>query len=86
MNTLYGPKAIYSTKEGNAGMTAFAIIDTSHICFHSWDEEYPGIIQLDVYSCAKFDKKDVFELLREFEPLTMDWKFLDRTTDFIKVL
>lgn len=83
MNVLYGPKAIYSTKEFNRGMTAFAIIDTSHIAMHSWDETDPGIMQLDVYSCAEFDKNTIFSAMKVFEPIHINHKFLDRTGDFI---
>ena len=83
MNVLYGPKAIYSEKEGNRGLTAFAIIDTSHIALHSWDEESPGMIQLDVYSCAEFEKDTIFNSLKEFSPVHIDYKFLDRSGDFI---
>lgn len=84
MNVLYGPKAMYSQKEGNAGLTAFAIIDTSHIALHCWDEEDPGVLQLDVYSCAPFELDTILEYISIFDPLHVDHKFLDRTHDFIK--
>lgn len=86
MNVLYGPKAIYCEKEGNRGMTAFAIIDTSHIALHTWDEHKPYIIQLDVYSCAPFEKSVIWEALYEFAPTHIDYKFMDRTSNFIEVL
>ena len=37
---------------GNRGVTAFAIIETSHIAMHIWDEPNPALVQLDVYTCA----------------------------------
>ena len=33
---------------GNKGLTAFAIIETSHIAMHIWDEPV-ALLQLDVY-------------------------------------
>ena len=34
MKVMYGPVAKYCRVEGNKGMTAFAIIETSHIAMH----------------------------------------------------
>ncbi len=83
MNILYGPKAIYSYKEFNRGMTAFAIIDTSHIVLHSFDETDPADLQLDVYSCAEFSIDTIFDAMKIFDPTHIDYKVLDRTGDFI---
>lgn len=84
MNVLYGPKSIYCLKEGNAGMTAFAIIDTSHIVLHTWDEETPAVLQLDVYSCSQFEISTVLDAIKKFSPTHVDYKFLDRTNHFIQ--
>jgi S-adenosylmethionine/arginine decarboxylase-like enzyme len=85
MNILEGPIAIYCEKEGNRGMTAFAIIDTSHIALHTWDEESPGMMQLDVYSCAPFNLDNIIDSLAIFAPVHIDYKFLDRTDNFIVI-
>lgn len=78
MNILHGPHAVYLDKEGNRGITAVCIIETSHIAMHVWDEEKPALIQLDVYSCKDFDKEIVFKFLDEFEPTDKEWFMLDR--------
>ena len=79
MNILNGPHAVYSDKEGNRGVTGVCVIDTSHIAIHVWDEESPGLIQLDVYSCKAFDKEVVFKHFECFEPVSTEWFMLDRT-------
>lgn len=83
MKILMGPYAAYSEMPGNRGLTVATVIETSHIVLHVWDEESPGLMQLDVYSCAEFDKRIIFDAIKEFEPTHMDWRFLDRTGDFI---
>jgi S-adenosylmethionine/arginine decarboxylase-like enzyme len=86
MKPLYGPTASYCKMEGNKGITAFAIIETSHIAMHIWDESQPALVQLDVYSCSDFDPKTVFEHLESMKPVHIDYKFLDREKQFIEIL
>lgn len=78
MNILHGPHAVYLDKEGNRGITAVCIIETSHIAMHVWDEGEPALVQLDVYSCKDFDKEIVFKFLDQFEPTFKEWFMLDR--------
>jgi S-adenosylmethionine/arginine decarboxylase-like enzyme len=78
MKILNGPHATYLDKEGNRGVTAVCIIETSHIAMHVWDEESPALVQLDVYSCKDFDKKVVFDFLEMFEPTDKEWFMMDR--------
>lgn len=78
MKVMYGPVAMYCSVDGNKGLTAFAIIETSHCSVHTWDECTPAVINCDVYTCSDLDPADVFEALEVFEPIRMDWKFLDR--------
>jgi S-adenosylmethionine/arginine decarboxylase-like enzyme len=78
MKILHGPVTIYCDKEGNKGVTGFAIIETSHIALHIWDEEDPGSLQLDVYTCSELDPNTVFQHLEIFKPVSTEWKFLDR--------
>ena len=79
MKILSGPHAVYLDKEGNRGLTAVTVIETSHIAIHVWDEESPGLIQLDVYSCKDFDKETVFSKFAQFEPVSTEWFMLNRT-------
>lgn len=78
MNILMGPYAIYSDMEGNKGLTAVTIIETSHIAMHVWDEVEPALMQLDVYTCSKLNIDDVFEAIKEFEPVKVEYKYIDR--------
>ena len=80
MKILFGPEARYVTVEGNRGLTCFAIIETSHVVMHTWDECDPAIVQLDVYSCGGLDTRVVFDFLKQFDPTKIDYKYLDRET------
>lgn len=81
MNILMGPYAVYSDMEGNAGLTAVTIIETSHIALHVWDEVNPALMQLDVYTCSTLDIHDVFEAIKEWDPTKIEYKYIDREHD-----
>ena len=86
MKLLAGPYTTYVNEKGNKGMTSVAIIETSHIALHIWDETNPGLMQLDVYSCANFNPQDVFEKVNEmFQTIKMEYKFLDREKELVEV-
>ena len=85
MNILAGPYSSQVSKKGNKGLSGVAIIDTSHISIHTWDEKQPALIQLDVYSCKEFKKSDVIDCLDDFKPVTVEYKYFDRETNFIEV-
>ena len=78
MNILMGPYAVYSEMEGNAGLTAVTIIETSHIALHVWDEVKPALMQLDVYTCSALDINDVFEAIKVWDPTKIEYKYIDR--------
>lgn len=86
MKVMMGPYAAYADMEGNRGLTAVSIIETSHIVLHCWDECQPNMLQLDVYSCAPVDKQVVLEAIQEFDPVSVDYKFLDREHKFIALV
>lgn len=86
MKILLGPYAVYSDMEGNRGLTVVSVIETSHVALHVWDEETPAMLQLDVYSCAPVNIDIVRKFIDEFEPTHVDYKFLDRSKDFIELL
>lgn len=81
MKILMGPYAIYSDMVGNRGLTAVTIIETSHIAMHVWDEVDPALMQLDVYTCSKLNIDDVFEALKQFEPIHVEYKYIDRENE-----
>ena len=78
MKLLKGPYAEYVTKEGNKGVTCVAIIETSHLAMHVWDEVDPALLQLDVYTCGPLDPQLVFSAMQVWKPVKIEWKFLDR--------
>jgi S-adenosylmethionine/arginine decarboxylase-like enzyme len=79
MNILGGPHIYRSDIEGNEGYTAITAITTSHIVIHTWDT---GLVQLDVYSCKKFDILDIVEPLKTLSITDIKIKFLDRSNGF----
>ena len=81
MNILMGPYAIYSDMEGNQGLTAVTIIETSHIALHVWDEAEPALMQLDVYTCSTLNIEDVFAAIKEFSPTKVEYKYIDRENE-----
>ena len=86
MKLLSGPYTMYVNEKGNKGMTSVAIIETSHIALHIWDETSPGLMQLDVYSCANFFPQRVFNKVNElFKTTKMEYKFLDREKELVEV-
>ena len=81
MKIMLGPYVAYCDKEGNRGITAVSVIETSHIAMHVWDELVPAMMQLDVYSCAEFDPYKIAEKLKQdFDVVKLDYKFLNRET------
>ena len=81
MKLLFGPIVRYVGIEGNKGLTGFAIIETSHVALHVWDESDPALLQLDVYTCGPFKPEVVLKAIKEFNPTKIQWKYLDRETD-----
>ena len=86
MKLLAGPYTTYVNEKGNKGMTSVAIIETSHIALHIWDETNPGLMQLDVYSCPVFAPQNVFnEIEKMFDTKKIEYKFLDREKELVEV-
>ena len=85
MRPLGRPTAVYVDTENNKGITAVQCIETSHIALHCWDEVFPAIVQLDVYTCSSLDKEIVLLFLDDFEPVKVDYAMIDRA-EFIDIL
>ena len=86
MKLMQGPNISYVDQKGNRGITCMALIETSHIVLHIWDETDPGLFQLDVYSCKSFDMGIVIKSLNEsFNINKLQYKFLDRKSDLILI-
>jgi S-adenosylmethionine/arginine decarboxylase-like enzyme len=65
MKTIQGPFASYVTKEGNRGLTAIVMIETSHIAMHVWDESDPAFMQFDLYTCSTLPVENVVKNLED---------------------
>lgn len=85
MKVCQGPIVSYIDVPGNRGLTGVVIIETSHIAIHVWDECSPGLIQLDVYTCGPFDPQVIFNELKVFEPVKVEFKYLDRENGLTEV-
>ena len=81
MKIIKGPYASYVSKEGNRGITAIVMIETSHIAIHIWDEMSPALVQCDVYSCAEFSSSEVLMEFKTMEPTKIEHILLDRVEE-----
>ena len=81
MKILMGPYVKYCRMEGYRGITGIAVIETSHIAIHVWDEPNPALMQIDVYSCAEFDVDEIANKIKsDFDVVKLDYKYLNRET------
>ena len=84
MKIIKGPFASYVDKDGNKGLTAIVMIETSHIAFHIWDEVRPGLIQFDLYTCGELNLDKVLGIFKEtFEVASLEYVLFDRENGFI---
>lgn len=83
MKIIKGPFASYVDKDGNRGLTAIVMIETSHIAFHIWDEVDPGLIQFDLYTCGQLDLDKVMSIFKNtFDVQSLDYVLFDREHGF----
>jgi len=81
MKVFMGPYVKYCDMPSNRGITAVAIIETSHIAMHIWDEPQPALMQFDVYSCGEFNEKDICnKIMKDFDIRKIEYKYLNRET------
>jgi len=86
MKVFMGPYVKYCNMPGNRGITAVAIIETSHIAMHIWDEPKPALMQFDVYSCGEFDVKEICSKIKEeFNVRKIEYKYLNRETGLVDI-
>jgi S-adenosylmethionine/arginine decarboxylase-like enzyme len=84
MKIIKGPFASYVDKEGNRGLTAIVMIETSHIAFHIWDELDPSLIQFDLYTCGQLELNKVISIFKDtFNLIEMDYVLFDRENGFV---
>jgi S-adenosylmethionine/arginine decarboxylase-like enzyme len=86
MKVLMGPYVIYHDVPGNRGITGAAIIETSHIVMHVWDECKPALMQFDVYSCGEFNPETICKkITKDFDATKIEYKFLDRENNLTDI-
>ena len=55
-----------------------------HDLFHIWDEEDPGLMQFDLYTCGKLNLPSVLLALgEEFKIISLDYNLFDREKGFV---
>jgi S-adenosylmethionine/arginine decarboxylase-like enzyme len=81
MNVLSGPHVAYVDKAGNRGLTGVAIIETSHVAVHIWDETSPALVQLDFYTCGTLDKDAILKAIKPWGVVKNTFLMLDREDD-----
>ena len=78
MNILSGPHVAYVDTVGNRGLTGVAIIETSHVAVHIWDETSPALVQLDFYTCGTLDKDAILRAINPWGVVKNAFLVLDR--------
>lgn len=87
MKKVAGPIASYVESDGNVGMTAGVLIETSHIAMHVWDELDPPRLQFDLYTCSSLPFQTVIsELIWEFGLIYYEYMVMNRENGFKIVL
>jgi S-adenosylmethionine/arginine decarboxylase-like enzyme len=86
MKRLIEPQAVYVEAVSNRGMTSCVLIETSHIAWHVWDEQTPGLLQFDLYTCGDLIAEQVLKIVKEFFGLTKySVKVFDRAQEFTQI-
>jgi S-adenosylmethionine/arginine decarboxylase-like enzyme len=86
MKRLIEPQAIYVEAVGNRGMTSCVLIETSHIAWHVWDEETPGLLQFDLYTCGELVPDQVLDIVKNFFGLSnYSVKVFDRAKELTEI-
>ena len=81
MKVMMGPYVKYCDMKGNKGITGIAVIETSHIVMHVWDEPHPALMQFDIYSCGEFKHTEICKkIMDDFDIHKIEYKYLNRET------
>lgn len=83
MNVLSGPHVAHVDTPGNRGLTGVAIIETSHVAVHIWDEASPALVQLDFYTCGTLDKDAILKAIQPWGVVKHKFLVLDRERDVV---
>jgi len=73
----------HRSAQGDEGYSGFVLIAESHISIHAFPSR--RYVNADIFSCAPFDVETALaELRRRFRPRRVEWKLLDRGSEFPK--
>lgn len=87
MKKVAGPVSCYVKADGNAGMTAAVLIETSHIAMHIWDEVSPAKIQFDLYTCSTLPLRTVIdEINNAYGLVSCEYQVIERESGFRVVI
>lgn len=83
METFMPARAKYCNDSHNSGVTGDVVITTSHASIHIWDNEvgnpYPGMLQMDLYSCKDYNAAEVVEFVENyFDAKIVKYDVIDR--------
>ncbi len=83
MKVLSRPHVAFVDNPGNRGLTGVAIIETSHVAVHIWDETAPALVQLDFYTCGTLDKDAILKAVTPWGVVRNKFLVLDRERDVV---
>lgn len=86
MKVVCPAKSKYVDAKGNEGLTGSINIETSHIAIHIWSALEPARIEMDVYSCSKFEEKTILEKLDEWKLVKYHSMMVDRNGPEFKIM
>lgn len=83
MHKIGGPFVRYVKADGNKGLTAVVMIETSHIALHIWEEGPRPYFRFDLYTCGPLHHSTVIREVSKFMNATqMEWIAYDREKGF----
>lgn len=82
MKVMAGPIVEDCIVPGNEGISGAVILSTSHSVLHIWPLDDIPTIQFDLYSCSSIDLPTIWKHLEVMEPVSIEYKFLDRSNGF----
>jgi len=80
------PKKANAPKNTASGLTAFSIVQESHLSIHTWPED--NYFAFDLFSCRDFDEKKVIRIIKKsFQIKKIHFKVIDRgiKVNFLKL-
>jgi hypothetical protein len=80
-----GPRLYYNSRPGLEGWSGTAIIETSSVQLHIWDQSDPPKVHLDFFTCGNLDVQKILAAVDEWGLVKTDWWVLDREFQIVKV-